>query len=172
MTSGLQLKSGTMVDATLIEAPRSAKNNRGDRYPEMHQTNKGDQWYVRMKGTLGSTRTRVLCTAWCVQRPTTPKDKRSRSRRASGPRSNPVPGTEAPVRAREGALSRAAQEHGAATHAVCAVQSLDSASACCYKVARRGEIVQQPTYGRPMLPSSEIAHDNSRACRCCADFPY
>jgi hypothetical protein len=50
--------------------------------------------------------------------------------------------------------------------------SMDSASACCYKVARRGEIVQQPTYGRPMLPSSEIAHDNSRACRCCADFPY
>lgn len=50
--------------------------------------------------------------------------------------------------------------------------SLDSASACCYKVAHRGEIVQQPTYGSPRLPSSGITHDISHAYRCCASFPY
>ena len=33
---GLLLKAGTVVDATLIAAPRFTKNNSGGRYPEMH----------------------------------------------------------------------------------------------------------------------------------------
>ena len=40
---GLLLKSGTVVDATLIAAPSSTKNSRGERDPEMHQTKKGNQ---------------------------------------------------------------------------------------------------------------------------------
>ncbi len=35
---GLLLKQGTVVDATLIAAPSSTKNNTGMRDPEMHQT--------------------------------------------------------------------------------------------------------------------------------------
>jgi transposase, IS5 family len=42
---GLLLKSGTLVDATLIAAPSSTKNREGQRDPEMHQTRKGKQWY-------------------------------------------------------------------------------------------------------------------------------
>ena len=34
---GLLLKRGTMVDATIIEAPSSTKNASGERDPEMHQ---------------------------------------------------------------------------------------------------------------------------------------
>jgi len=43
---GLLLKSGTIVDATIIAAPSSTKNAKGERDPEMHQTRKGKQWRV------------------------------------------------------------------------------------------------------------------------------
>jgi IS5 family transposase len=42
---GLLLKRGTMVDATIIEAPTSTKNASGERDPEMHQTKKGNEWH-------------------------------------------------------------------------------------------------------------------------------
>jgi hypothetical protein len=42
----LILKEGTVVDATIIAAPPSTKNQRGERDPEMHQTKKGNQWCV------------------------------------------------------------------------------------------------------------------------------
>ncbi len=50
---GLMLKSGTIVDATLIAAPSSTKNASGQRDPEMHQTKKGNQWYFGMKAHVG-----------------------------------------------------------------------------------------------------------------------
>ncbi|CUB08211.1 Transposase DDE domain [Tepidiphilus thermophilus] len=50
---GLMLKSGTIVDATLIAAPSSTKNARRERDPEMHQTKKGNQWYFGMKAHVG-----------------------------------------------------------------------------------------------------------------------
>jgi transposase, IS5 family len=50
---GLMLKSGTVVDATLIAAPSSTKNSRGERDPEMHQTKKGNQWHFGMKAHIG-----------------------------------------------------------------------------------------------------------------------
>jgi IS5 family transposase len=50
---GLLLKSGTVVDATLIAAPRSTKNSSGERDPEMHQTKKGNQWHFGMKTHIG-----------------------------------------------------------------------------------------------------------------------
>ena len=49
----LMLKSGTIVDATLIAAPSSTKNARRERDPEMHQTKKGNQWYFGMKAHVG-----------------------------------------------------------------------------------------------------------------------
>jgi IS5 family transposase len=50
---GLMLKSGTVVDATLIAAPSSTKNKDGLRDPEMHQTKKGNQWHFGMKAHIG-----------------------------------------------------------------------------------------------------------------------
>jgi IS5 family transposase len=39
---GLLLREGTLVDATLIAAPSSTKNQAKQRDPEMHQTKKGN----------------------------------------------------------------------------------------------------------------------------------
>ncbi|WP_248915671.1 IS5 family transposase [Pseudomonas moorei] len=50
---GLSLRQGTIVDATLIHAPSSTKNQDGKRDPEMHQTKKGNQWYFGMKAHIG-----------------------------------------------------------------------------------------------------------------------
>lgn len=50
---GLLLKGGTMVDATIIHAPSSTKNEAGKRDPEMHQTKKGNQYYFGMKAHIG-----------------------------------------------------------------------------------------------------------------------
>jgi IS5 family transposase len=50
---GLMLKTGTVVDATLIAAPSSTKNDAGERDPEMHQTKKGNQWHFGMKAHIG-----------------------------------------------------------------------------------------------------------------------
>ncbi|MCS6811832.1 MAG: IS5 family transposase [Tepidimonas sp.] len=50
---GLLLKTGTVVDATLIAAPSSTKNSTGTRDPQMHQTRKGNQWHFGMKAHIG-----------------------------------------------------------------------------------------------------------------------
>jgi transposase, IS5 family len=50
---GLLLKEGTVVDATLIAAPSSTKNQSAGRDPEMHQTKKGNQWHFGMKAHIG-----------------------------------------------------------------------------------------------------------------------
>ena len=49
---GLLLKTGTVVDATLIAAPSATKNSTGKRDPEMHQTKKGNQWHFGMKAHI------------------------------------------------------------------------------------------------------------------------
>ena len=51
--NGLKVSTGTIVDATIIDAPSSTKNRDGERDPEMHQTKKGNQWYFGMKGHIG-----------------------------------------------------------------------------------------------------------------------
>jgi IS5 family transposase len=50
---GLMLRIGTVVDATLISAPSSTKNDSGQRDPEMHQTKRGNQWFFGMKAHIG-----------------------------------------------------------------------------------------------------------------------
>ena len=50
---GLMLKEGTIVDATIIAAPSSTKNQDGQRDPDMHQTKKGNQWYFGCKAHIG-----------------------------------------------------------------------------------------------------------------------
>jgi transposase, IS5 family len=51
--SGLKLSGGTIVDATLIAAPPSTKNEQQARDPEMHQSKKGKQWHFGMKVHIG-----------------------------------------------------------------------------------------------------------------------
>lgn len=50
---GVKIGTGTIVDATLIEAPSSTKNKDKQRDPEMHQTRKGKQWHFGMKAHVG-----------------------------------------------------------------------------------------------------------------------
>src|SRR5512133_1952072 len=50
---GLKVATGTIVDATIINAPSSTKNANKARDPEMHQTKKGNQWYFGMKAHFG-----------------------------------------------------------------------------------------------------------------------
>ena len=52
-SQGLMLREGTIVDATIIAAPSSTKNAKGERDPEMHQTKKGNQWHFGMKAHIG-----------------------------------------------------------------------------------------------------------------------
>ena len=51
--AGVPLRQGTIVDATIIAAPSSTKNEKGERDPDMHQTKKGNQWYFGMKAHIG-----------------------------------------------------------------------------------------------------------------------
>ena len=50
---GITLRSGTLVDATIIDAPSSTKNEAGKRDPEMSSTKKGNTWYFGMKAHVG-----------------------------------------------------------------------------------------------------------------------
>jgi len=50
---GMKLRSGTLVDATIIDAPSSTKNKSGKRDPEMSSTKKGNDWYFGMKAHIG-----------------------------------------------------------------------------------------------------------------------
>ena len=51
-SQGLRLREGTIVDASIIEAPSSIKNRTGERDPEMRQTKKGNQWHFGMKAHI------------------------------------------------------------------------------------------------------------------------
>ena len=50
---GLILREGTIVDATLIAAPPSTKNESRQRDPEMTSSKKGNQWHFGMKAHIG-----------------------------------------------------------------------------------------------------------------------
>ena len=50
---GFKVSTGTIVDATIISAPSSTKNQDGERDPEMHQTKKGNEWHFGMKAHIG-----------------------------------------------------------------------------------------------------------------------
>jgi len=51
---GIKVSQGSMVDATIIQAPSSTKNKKKERDPEMHSTRKGDQYYFGMKIHIGT----------------------------------------------------------------------------------------------------------------------
>jgi IS5 family transposase len=51
---GILVREGTIVDATIINAPSSTKNKEKARDAEMKQTKKGNQWYFGMKAHVGT----------------------------------------------------------------------------------------------------------------------
>ena len=65
-SKGLKVATGTIVDATIINAPSSTKNADKARDPEMHQTKKGNQWYFGMKAHFGvDSRTKLIHAGPC-----------------------------------------------------------------------------------------------------------
>lgn len=61
---GMRVSGGTIVDATIISAPSSTKNEDKQRDPEMHPTKKGNQWHFGMKGHIGvDSRTGLIHSA-------------------------------------------------------------------------------------------------------------
>jgi len=51
--NGMKVNRGTIVDASIIQAPGSTKNRDKKRDPEMGATRKGNQWYFGMKVHIG-----------------------------------------------------------------------------------------------------------------------
>ncbi len=71
---GLMVKAGTIVDATIISAPSSTKNQASPRDPELQSTKKG------LRGLLGGRRLSVPIRAvWCIA-----SRERTRHRRDGG----------------------------------------------------------------------------------------
>jgi IS5 family transposase len=61
---GVRITTGTIVDATILHAPTSTKNQERQRDPEMHQTKKGKQWFFGMKAHVGvDSKTKIIPTA-------------------------------------------------------------------------------------------------------------
>ena len=59
--NGLAVSRGTIVDATLIDAPTSTKNKEMKRDPQVHPTKQGNQWYFGMKAHIGvDSRTKLI----------------------------------------------------------------------------------------------------------------
>jgi IS5 family transposase len=59
----LLLKSGTIVDATIIDAPPSTKNEAKARDPEMRQGKKNErEWQFGMKALVGTDRRGIVHT--------------------------------------------------------------------------------------------------------------
>lgn len=51
---GVRVSRGSMVDATIVQAPSSTKNQSGKRDPEMHSTRKNNQYHFGMKIHIGT----------------------------------------------------------------------------------------------------------------------
>jgi transposase, IS5 family len=52
-SKGIKIQTGTIVDASIIHAPSSTKNEKRQRDPAMHQTKKGNQWFFGLKTHIG-----------------------------------------------------------------------------------------------------------------------
>jgi IS5 family transposase len=50
---GIRMTTGTIVEAIIIHAPSSTKNEKKEPDPEMHQTGKSNQWHFRAKAHIG-----------------------------------------------------------------------------------------------------------------------
>ena len=62
------MRHGTIVDASIFEAPLSAKNRAGERDPKMHHSKKGNQGHFGMKAHIGVDS--EMWTLWHSMSPT------------------------------------------------------------------------------------------------------
>src|SRR5260370_16879737 len=69
---GIHIATGTIVDATIIHAASSTKNQSGKRDPEMHQTRKGRQWFFALKAHLGIHTKEDVVHPVCTSAPPVP----------------------------------------------------------------------------------------------------
>jgi len=51
---GIKVSQGSMIDATIVQAPSSTKNKEKKRDPEMHSTRKNNQYHFGMKIHIGT----------------------------------------------------------------------------------------------------------------------
>jgi IS5 family transposase len=116
---GLLMRAGTIVDATIIAAPSSTKNEDKARDPEMHQTKKGNQWHFGMKAHIGVDAESGL-VHWVIGRvrPGSPTEELDRliNRAKSRVRArveHVLRRRQAAVGLRQGALPRRGQERNA-----------------------------------------------------------
>jgi len=64
---GLLVRNGTIMDATIIHASSSTKNEARARDPEMSSTKKGNQWHFGMKAHVGAdSRSGLVHTVVCT----------------------------------------------------------------------------------------------------------
>ena len=119
---GITLRSGTLVDATIIDAPSSTKNQAKARDPEMSSTKKGNDWYFGMKAHVGvDADSGIVHSLETTTAKTCPRQGACKGR-ASLPRHH------APSRSYEDPLSGAGQEPCASVHAVRARQPVPDAT--------------------------------------------
>jgi len=52
-SKGIKIQTGTIVDASILHAPSSTKNEKKQRDPAMHQTRKGNHWFFGLKAHIG-----------------------------------------------------------------------------------------------------------------------
>lgn len=65
-TKSIRITTGTIVDATIIHAPSSTRNARGERDPAMHQTRKGKQWFFGAKAHIGVDSKETIVHSVCT----------------------------------------------------------------------------------------------------------
>jgi IS5 family transposase len=65
-SKGMRISTGTIVDATIISAPSSAKNSKKERDAEMHQAKKGNQYYFGAKAHIGVDSTESIVHSVCT----------------------------------------------------------------------------------------------------------
>jgi len=66
---GAMLRGGTILDATIINAPSSTKNKAKERDPEMHSMVKGKHWFFGMRCHIGVDTASGLVTLLRALRP-------------------------------------------------------------------------------------------------------
>ena len=176
--SGPILSRWTIVDATLIHAPSSSKNQDGKRDPKMHQTKKGNQYYFGMKAHIGvddesglvhsvvGTAATVADVTQvdkllhgdenvvCADAGYTGVEKRSEhaDREGQGASASegraPVSRDQAAVRLHQGTFPRAGEEHCTTGDAVCPVEPMDGPPTFAGKRRRGAPVMRKMAVAR------------------------
>ena len=81
---GLRLSEGTIMDAAIINAPSSTKSRDKKRCPDMHSTEKGNQYSIGMKIRFGVEANFMLPSPCSLSRISPPGEEKSPHLRGAG----------------------------------------------------------------------------------------